>query len=316
MNDIRETFYNLMFEIIPMYDWITVKGLKTSNAVKKALICTTILEIIKLSKNVPNGFRLLNGTILHAGNCPQEFTLFFQQLMQLKNVLAKQPDNITIAIRLKCLSSLDIGNSNYNNPTFSEYLGNINSISENLVIIANTVIQMDMFKNIFSKQVELLETIETKKISEDIIRQTFYNTMVGAALESDIPQEDFENSEAYLFLDLTALTIIDTFVAIKNYNGIPQIDGSILVLDNCPEVYVEILKTLLETKDIICSMNTEQISTLKKLSSSNPDVDVDDKYKTPLLVKVASHVIKIATVVSQRDTFKNIIANVIDFCIN
>lgn len=308
---IRETFYNIMYDIALDSNWVTYEKLHTNSKTCKGLIILTIIEILNISKNFPNEIILFDSTHLTSINCPSEFKELFGSLIQLKKVTDVCSESDSILIKISCMHKLNI---TLTTEIFTNY---ILASSQRLMDFANVIYEKQIFHEILAKIADLFQSVKTNTISEKLIRDTFYNMMVNEALETSeyVSKSDLENAEAFIFLDLSAFTIITECNISKNINGLGLMDGSILNIHNCPDTYKEFAEILLKIKPMVCNLNQSQITALKKICSSNPSINCPDKEKTAILTNVAANVTQIATKVSQRSTFKDIIVNVINFCI-
>lgn len=310
-DSIRSTFYNIMFNIVPEYGWIKYDELQQNSAMKKGLIILTVLEVINQSKNLQNKIKLINGNHVDITNCPEQYKQMFMMLLLLKNFLSTINDNNFITLKLTCIEKLGISNNGY-----GKYIeSNVNTGSDKLIELANQVYELELFHTIINKLITLYGSMYTNKISENIIRDSFYNAMVNEALEAKFNKESLEASDPFIFFDLSAFTLIECCRISKNYNGIKLMDGSTLTIDVCPDTYIELVHAVLQIKNNIANMPDKYINRLKKICSTNPDNICPEKYKTEDMVKIATVINSVATKVSQRNTFKNIINNVIQYCL-
>ena len=308
---IRETFYNAMFDMANSAEWITYNKLKLNQKACKGLIILTMINVITLSKNYPDKIVMFDKSHLTTQNCPDEFKDLFGALVQLKKILDTCSNNDIVNITAICLNKLDIVHTNN---TFNT---TINAVAQKLLEFANEIYNKQIFHVILERIAELFQSMKTNTVSEKLIRDTFYNMMVNEALEmtSFITKDDLEMVEAFIFLDLTAFTTISACVISKNTNGIVLMDKSTVDMNNCPENYKDLVKIILQVKPLVSQLNHNQISSLKRICSSNPNINDDNTVKSSLLTMIASNINQISTKVSQRKTFKDIIMEVINFCI-
>jgi len=309
---IRETFYNAMFDMANTAEWITYDKLRMNQKACKGLIILTMVHVITLSKNYPKKIVMFDDSYLTTENCPDEFKELFDALVQLKLIIDNCSSDDIVNVTTLCLNKLDITHTPYNN-----FNSNINIISQKLLEFANTIYDKQIFHVILERIAELFQSMKTHTISEKLIRDTFYNMMVNEALEesSCITKDDLEMTEAFIFLDLTSFTTIAACVLSKSVNGIVLMDKSVVDMNNCPENYKELVKIILQVKPLVSQLNQNQINSLKRICSSNPNINADNSTKSSLLTMIAANINQISTKVSQRKTFKDIIMEVISFCI-
>jgi hypothetical protein len=306
---IRDTFYNIMFDLATKVPWVSYDKLKTNTKVKKSLIALAVVDMLSLSTN-HESIRLIDGSLLTKENCPDIFKEMFTAFIKIKQLSCDLTTQDLATINSVCLSLIGL------EPPLFGIPSNVLTLTMYITTLTNEVYDRQIFHDVIELIAEIYSSMKTHKLSEKLIRDSFYQLMVNEAYDSDISKEAFENCEAYIFLDLSAYTLIAACVSSLGINGIRLIDGSVLNKENCPESYKDFTNILLQIKPSFSMFSAEHQKNLKKICTSNPDFVIDESIKLPQLVKFATMINQISSKISQRETFKNIIGDVINFCID
>jgi len=292
----RETIYNVMFGIALKYDQTELKKLLISDATKQNTLRHLIVETIKelcASARVTSTheceFYTIKGNVITQVNISENFVELITGLSYLKKMESNKPAYDVILSQL-----------------------------------VQTIEKKDMFKNIIQKFIQFYvdATTEAKSVSGDLIRQTFYNMMVEHVLfDKTISKVALENMESFIFLDLSAHTIINSVLLSQKYNGI-LLQGNGIVTDaTCPEEYKKlyIMLITLKNKMVEMKLNEKELELIKLSASSDPEVKIQDdliRLKTPAIISLITIIKDMAIQISQIYHFRSIIDNVITFSIS
>ncbi|AYV78219.1 MAG: hypothetical protein Edafosvirus7_11 [Edafosvirus sp.] len=289
--EIRETLYNTMLEIALKYNKTDftnqlTKNFETRQNALRKLISETIIEICKSAKS--NGIPTIrNNTVTELNVHPNFVELFIglNKLRQSKNQI--------------------------------EY----NTILSHMIIMIE---KKDIFKVIIEQFIKfyLESQKESKTVSVELIRATFYNMMVEQVLVGNtINKQALEDQESFIFYDLSAYVIIESILLSKKYNGILLQGNSIVIEETCPDEYKKFYKMLINLKNKMIEMklNDDEMTLIKLNSSSNPEVVIPPeliKLKTPYIISLISIIKDMAIQISQIPYFRSIIDSVIKYCID
>lgn len=157
-------------------------------------------------------------------------------------------------------------------------------------------------------------------VDRKAVRDTFYNVMVEqVVLHNFIPKCDLLDQEAYIYVGLPALAVIEIIIMSKNINGIRLSNGVVVTTKNCPKLLKSFCKYMMAMKNKINSMNLfdKQIKTLKLLSLQSPDLKMPSDLicYSQNLMPIVADIISISIAISQVKPFKLFIDNVIKYCI-
>ena len=311
---IRETFYNKMFDIVATSNWITEDALKHDQKTHIALIILSVTEILESIPNTNNNnsIQLTENVNITTDNCPTEFLNLFRCIIKIRHAISNNENDI-IKVKELCMIKLDLLPSNTN-----AYNIEINTISDNLLKYANKIYKKHLFKTIIDAMIDTLyPPTNINEIHRVIVRDSFYQLMVNEVIDNNtITKEALENCAPHIFFDLSAFTLIAACIMSKKEYGLVLMDGSMLTKRNCPSIYKNFLIPVIDIKDEICDLTSDEIVNLKLLCSTNPDISFDDNIRTSELMNITTKINAISTKISQDTNFKTIISTVIQFCID
>lgn len=290
-DEIRETIYNTMLEVALRYDK-TDLSTKLSNVDTRAfilrfLVSATIQEIDK--SGTEYGYPTIRGKYVTMDNVPTSFHDLFKGLKHLSSLSDVNVINMTMA--------------------------NIVTAVEKKDIFKNIIV--DFMKFYLESQTEIKEPIVTV---EDI-RSTFYQMMAEQVLvDGIISKEALGDQDSFIFFDLSSYVIIKSVLTSLKYNGILLYNGAVVTKMNCPEQYQNLYDVLmsLRSKIIAMKLNDKQLKVISICSSFNPDAKLPPDLsvlRTSEINSVISHIKDMAINISQIPYFKNIIASVINYCV-
>jgi hypothetical protein len=154
---------------------------------------------------------------------------------------------------------------------------------------------------------------QTKLVTIDGIRETFYNIMVDEYLNNGmISKEDLEACESYIFTALSAYVVYTVAISQKDINGVRLCDGAIVTLQNCPPQIKPIFAILLDIKKITHHMNFTELEERHILNtlSSKQESELE---QTEQVRNIIGKITGIAIQISQIPHFKQVIGDVINF---
>lgn len=156
----------------------------------------------------------------------------------------------------------------------------------------------------------------------EMIRETFYNMMVeNTILSGYFPKDDLISREPYIFFGLTAHTILDTVIRSKGYPGIKLLDDSIVTDTLCPGEFKELCGVIFKIKALIDTriITQNQLQYIKNKILQNDDIpeytDITPEQINEIK-DIISIFIDISIDITRNIHFKNIIDDVLKFCIN
>lgn len=300
---IRNTFYNLFFDVASGL-FSTNFTMNRSNCL--AVICTSVVEVLENSKDVGDEIVLHNHQRISQENCPEMFTDFFIALIQLKHLLSTTSTHAYFdRLRKAILCRFGLSDE-------EARLAKDPRVNE-VVDLAKKIYRNENFQQIIVHVGDLFQSVQTHKVSETLIKETFYNIMLECAIDGKVPHDDIEMTEAYIFLDMSALTIINACYQCRDMGALRLLDGSTLDSTNCPDIYMGFIEIFEKIKPAFKHLTPGQIRDLELICSANPAVEVADNIKTHELTQLAANINQIATKVSQLASFKQIINDVIRF---
>jgi hypothetical protein len=166
---------------------------------------------------------------------------------------------------------------------------------------------------------ECKATVPPSIVSVEAIQTTFYNLMVEQVLTHNyILKDDLEQREAYIFLALSSLVIIASIEYSKNSTGILLCNGGVANLNNCPREYRELVGILFQLKSKFVGLSQDQIFLITLMSLQNSELTIPERLtqlQNTEIMSIVSDIVNISIKISQISHFKNIINNVIEFCI-
>ena len=193
--------------------------------------------------------------------------------------------------------------------------------------IISAVEQRGTFRSIINDVITFYMEISSEnkmEINDETIRNTFYNMMVEEVLTSEdrlIDPNSLEDGDTYVYLALSAQTILSSITYSNNYEGILLHNGSIVTESTCPQNYRALFKQLILLKNKMGSLNLndKQLKMIKFYAVNNPKMIIPDDIescKTPELMSLVSIITNMAIEISSINHFKEIIEDVIKFCLD
>lgn len=290
-SEIRETIWNIMLEKALKRDRNTLinslKNVDTRPTAIRSLVMETVTELSESGQG--NSFMTMRNNKVTMENVPNSFKELFISLSVLKNY-----------------------NSGYER-----------GIVLNKIILESE--KRDTFKSIIGDFIKFYLESQTEKkevVTIESIRETFYNMMVEKVLIGGaIDKKTLQDMEGYIFYDLSAFVILDSVLENPHTDGIKLFNKSVVTAQNCPAEYTKfyVMLNVAKTKIKEMKLTNKQIELVKLLSSSDPDVVIPDELlvlKTSVIMQLVSVIKDMAIQISQVQSFKNIIDNVIAFCID
>jgi hypothetical protein len=179
---------------------------------------------------------------------------------------------------------------------------------------------------VFYKQCIQPSPIQSIEVNVREIRSTFYELMASEVLNKDhvtgkglIPRSDLIDCEAYIFMGLSGLVICAVLEMSKDSHGIRLLNGGIVNEMNCPNEFKDLFVAVNGLKKIFNDLNPNpQIMRFLKICAlQNESIEPQELtiYRIPQIMKVVSEINSISTQISRIDHFKQIINDVIGFCI-
>lgn len=286
-DEIKETFYNLMLENALNLDLVDkLKNQSTRATTINFLITESVKTICKMSTQ--QGFPTIRGNWINDQNVDKEFAELFRNLCKLKLLIGS--DKFT-----ECLEQI------------------VKSIQER-----------GTFRKIIDQVINFYMEAHTESksdITEQTIRDTFYNRMADEVLTSTIIDiDDMRDRDPYIYIALSSIAILSSTLHSLKYNGILLFNKAIVTKQTCPEKYKILFEQLILLKDKLKSFNfnDDQIQLIKSYSTTNPNIIIPnelEKYKTRELMAIVASVTSLSIQISSIAHFKEIIDDVIKFCL-
>jgi len=291
-DEIRETFYNLMLECIYTDPDRSIIDKLTNPSTKKVAIRSLInktLKTICVNAN-SKGFQTLRGNWINQQNVSHNFSELFKTLEKLRQLIISKGSDSQINLILNKITSV--------------------------------IEEKDIFKHIVDNLISFYKESCFVNVTIDIIRETFYNIMVEQVISDNlIAKSDIESRSSHIFISLPAYTILACIIYSKDSSGILLYNGTVVNNNNCPDEYKELFKGLLTIKNKmkLLSLTEKHIELIKLYLTNNPDIDIYDDlkmYKTPQIMEIVSMINSIAIQITAMKHFKEIIDDVLVFCLN
>lgn len=191
------------------------------------------------------------------------------------------------------------------------------------------ILARPVFQEILTKLVSFYRESNTEapalppvgQVSMAGIQETFYNLMVTEVLiNGNITPENIEDQDPFIYVGLSALTILSVTLQTLQSPGIPLLNGSVVTMANCPKEsgYQELFTQLLRIKAQLAEakLNEDQLQLVRLYASTNPDVEPAAHllvHKTPALMQLVALITSVAIQISAVPYFKTIIQRVIDY---
>jgi hypothetical protein len=285
--DIRETFYNLMLDVALDHN---MKHQFADRMLVPSAIKNLVTEAIRLICRMATseGFPTLRGGVVNSRNVPPEYAELFAGLERLRLIRDQVHSQMVLD---KIISEVE------KKGTFRDIIGRLISFYTESQREAKT------------------------QIDDNSIRETFYNIMVEELLiNHSIDENDLDDRDAYIYIAMSSQTILASALHSKNLGGIMLYNGSIVTEANCPEKYKVLFKQLIMIKDKLklLNLNPDQLQLVKLYSMSNPRIIIPQQLealKTPQLMSIVSIITNIAIEISKIRHFKEIIDDVVKFCL-
>ncbi|AYV77409.1 MAG: hypothetical protein Dasosvirus2_5 [Dasosvirus sp.] len=288
--EIQDTFYNLMLEVV--FD--DVEFLKDKNMFDP--------DVIRY---------LTKQTILKACSYPRLETLSGKQIV-LTDLPLSHIELFVILNKIKQQYAIK--------KKYTEHTHKIIDMLVDDVMKKQTFLPMFQKINSFFKQ--NMNDAKEKKVSVEAIRETFYSNMVEQVLINNIvSKEDLEDREPYIFFALSSNVVFQTIINNLNTRGtVHLINGANVTKQNCPQEFSPLFDIVFMIKDKMKEMklSDDQIRLVRICSSQNENQDVPDDLKelqTREIMNVVGMITEISIRISQIKHFKDIIDDVIKFCL-
>jgi hypothetical protein len=288
---IKETFYNSIAEYVMSQEEVTLESIDQQLL---GGVRTTIQGIIHASQKCI-GIRLPTGAVITEDNCPEQYKAFFVALLSMKAApkVSEQEINAIImrVMRLESFQAL--------NPKqfILEAMG--------LVIAPPEQPQYDK-----------------SDITPDLIRTTFYNEMLTQGLlaieKGWLTVEDFQEEDPKVYLTLPAITILEALDQSKQCEGIRLLNNKMVTADSCPktEKFPELVGLMLQSKQGMKGLSSEQMLAIKHLVSSESDLPEDLKpLQTHELMLRVSAIKNMAIEITRRRVFHEMVTLVMQRCL-
>lgn len=288
--EIQETFYNVMINIA-----LESKIENLDECIKPLMvrtlssICNSAVAIYLADMTKSFGFVTLRGNIITKDNVSKEYKVLF--------------DNLIIAMSNRTNSSV--------------YIVILNKLIDE-------VIKKDTFSTIISNFKQFYtETNKEKDIQVSVknIRDTFYNIMIDQYfLNMSVLRDGIENQDSYIFLCLPAYAITSILHLSVGTYGIKLCNGAVVTKSNCPDEYKILFDKLLKLKQIFDELNPNEktMELINMIASANPDIVISEdlmKLRTDSVNKIISYISGLSIEISKIGHFKEIIGEVIKFCL-
>jgi len=317
--EIRDTFYNLLLDAAINVGETEIEfrdalmgdcEYRTRSAVRR------LLEKVLLGLARMDVFSTCRGTAITADNVPDEYANLLNSLNRLKRAMATRDQSRLQSYFLIRFGILPMG-LNYQRRCLSKIVSQIEALETFRSIIVDFV---RFYRELFQKSSiknETTETAETAGIDESMIRQTFYNLMVERVLlDGLIDKNDLATREAYIFIGMSSLAIVECLIASRNLDeGMLLLNGKVVTDYNCPERYRDFFAALKPLKIGFRSLSREQVDLIRTFATMNPSADMPEHLKTEQLMRLVAQITDVSIKISQLANFKSIIDSVIRFCI-
>lgn len=315
--EIQNTFYNRLGTSALEADDILFDKIDDWMKVQIAMI---IVDILELSAKSKNSIRLPTNTLIDESNCPTIYISFVENLLgikrqfdlldendreELKNTLSHHPARTTLEKTIQALAN---------------GIMQAEAFKVTLAGAKQCILEIKGMVDIQPARRELDET----GVTVELIRSTFYNEMPNQTLlaikNELISRQDLEDLEDYIFFALSALTIIEAINQSRDFPGILLLGDKILTADNCPkeEEFDQLFIPILMNKEALTARSPEELMLIKRLClSKNEEISSELlNHQNVNVMKCVSAINKVSSIISQREGFKKMIGNVIEFTLD
>lgn len=307
---IRCTFYNDLAEYTINEPDLTLDNIdeKINEQIQK-----TIINILDLSKQYEQGICLPDGTKINERNCPTKYLPFLKSLLNLKNGYQKLPRE-----EVKFFNIIH-SNLGENIKALAAKINSMDAFKETITNVKQFILEAKGLANSTTPQREL----DTTGITPKLIRETFYNEMVTQTLkaidEKLLSVDDLESREAHVYLALQALTLIESIMQSREYPGIRLLEDKLLTTENCPRIenFHLLFDPIFAIKENMQAISDNELQVLKRrcMCDDNELPDELMQYLTQNVKQCSIVINRIASEISQRKVFKEMIDSVIEFCL-
>jgi hypothetical protein len=281
-------------------------------------IHATIMAIVSTQYSHQDMIVLPTGTKVTEANCPNSYIGFFRGILALRRMYQMMSDEERKNVLDHLLSGYFEG----------EFASGIH-------VLATKVMQLDTFramipgvKTFILEAAGLVDTAPVQRddevgVTADLIRESFYNeivTQMFSAIEHQwIEKDEIEDQDAFLFLAMPALTLIESITLSSGYKGIRLLNDKVLTEQNCPQhdSFPELFVPILKIAPRIQELNDQQLVLLKMLCLAKP-INIPGPIlalKTTAITNLAAVINEVASQISRRGFFKQHIQQAIALCL-
>lgn len=289
--DIHEIFYNLLLDVaLTENHWINLNNPEHIRYLIKKVLQSACNNLERLTT--------AKGTKITAKNIPTTYINLFQGLNNLR----------------------ELSGHGFNPEYVERYYDEIIKEIENRQTFSLMIENIKKF--IIECTSEHSTPLVLTEISVDSIRQTFYNIMAEMTIISGlIPKDDLISQESYIYFGLSSFAIIESVLNSKDCQGIRLFNGAVVTSLSCPPTYKNLFEILIKLKIMISSRNLseQQVQCIRLKTLQNPDILIPDVLTDLQKIQIndlVSMITDISINISQFGHFKEIIDDVIKFCIS
>lgn len=304
-NDIWVSFFNRIYDVVTTEickNKLDPQDIKTRKRyLYHGIIAITLLDGLNRSIG-KEGISLSIGITITDRNCPAEYLELYKNLKKAKKILER--------------------NQLLQNSTIKDIMSN-QSIDFLLLLrnISEKISHIPLYRQNYNNIMDFLDNSglvydskerENKEIKENDIWKSFFNRCFEISEENIvsgyIKKEHIEDQEAYLFIGMPSITILDGLLRSQSLTeGIQFAQGFILKEMNCPNSHKELYNNLIYIKNRIKigNFDNECIKELKLATLSNLEYRPNNLPKQNLISEIASAIRGIGIKISQMSFYKD-----------
>lgn len=315
-DEIRETFYNLMLENALRQDPRYLRERLTDPSSKPSVLRFLISESVRniCESATEKGFPTMRSNWITVENVAPSFRDLFRTLEKLRLLsLVRDPRagaGAGAGVRAGDRAGEEMSRGLAQLVAEIEKRGTFRQIIEQFIVF---------YLDSQREEKKAVVTVET-------IRDTFYNIMVDQVLVLNlVSKQDIKDNEPYVFFALSSQAIVASVIDSADSTGIRLHNRALVTADNCPPEYKDMFAILSVIKARIRAMDREgdrdspeRLALIKLLSVNNPDVEIPAhlaRHKTRELMEIVTLITNLAIKISQVQHFKDVIGNVLTFCL-
>ena len=301
ISEVQEFFYNGIVLDILNDGLLTQSNFQVLSVVAAHGVIDNLLQG---SARYPDAVVLHTGRKITSENCPRIYRDLFNALFKIKSIFGTREAERDI--HQLAMTILNTSMVKEKIPFVMEFITSSRAVGPVAQTHAATVVQA-------------LPVHEPTAITAQQIRDSFYNEMKiqldKAVTEGLMSRDDIGTPEAYIFLALPALTILETIKRSKHCNGILIPPNILLTKNNCEktEGFDKLFEKIIAKKPAFSTLSSDELTLIKYmcLAKDAPLPAHLLRFKTETVTSCVGAINSAAYMITQRAYFKRMIGHII-----